>query len=335
MKRICLTLEDIAAYNNLMLAFYKAAQAKRFRTDVRAFSNRIDQNLNQLGGDIRRAKLPYGRYRSFEIYDPKQRLIHAACFEDRVFHHALMNLAGSILERAMSPTSYACRPGKGIHQAVKQVQHNLRRFEFYAKIDIDGYFASINHELALLVLRQRFKGMECLTQFQRILASYEASPGYGLPIGSLTSQYFANYFLDGLDRFLSSLSLVRAQVRYMDDIIWWCDSKQAVKETLQLIKQWLHEQRNLQIKPTVQIHHSKQGVTYCGFRVLRGVVRLSRRRKRRFQQRRQYWEQQYIHGVITAQQLQLAYASVHALCSGTDSLEWRKLNLHRHPPLTV
>jgi hypothetical protein len=148
-------------------------------------------------------------------------------------------------------------------------------------------------------------------------ASHVSTPQRGLPIGSLTSQYFANYYLDGLDRLLADSPAVRTHIRYMDDIIWWCDSREVAQETLQTIRDWLQQERGLQIKPNVQIQPSKQGVTYCGFRILQGAIRLSRRRKRRYQQRRQYWEQLYLNGKIDANQLQLAHAAVHAITAGT------------------
>lgn len=335
MKRTLITLEAIAEYKNLILAFHKAAKGKRHRRDVQAFLQHFDTNLNRLGDDIRAARLPYGKFRAFQIHDPKKRLIHAACFEDRIFHHALMNLAGEVLERAMMPTSYACRPNMGVHKAAQHVQQHLREYAYYAKIDISGYFAAIDHTRLLQVLLRRFKGAECTAQLQRIIASHESTPQRGLPIGSLTSQYFANYYLDGLDRLLASLPAVRAHLRYMDDILWWCDNRQAVVATLQTVKHWLQQERGLQVKPNVQIQPSKQGVTYCGFRILQGTIRLSRRRKRRYQQRRQYWEQLYLNGMIDANQLQLAHAAVQAIAAGTDSLAWRQENLRRHPPLSL
>ncbi len=335
MKRIHITLEAIAERDNLLRAFHKAAKGKRFRSDVQSFSRDLDTNLNLLGEDICHTFLPYGRYRSFQIFDPKKRLIHAACFEDRVFHHALMNLAGSVLERAMTPTSYACRPAMGVHKAVARVQQHLRKYAYYGKIDIDGYFAAISHTRLIQVLMCRFKGADMSAQIQRIVASYEPVPNRGLPIGSLTSQYFANYYLDGLDRFLAELPSVCAQVRYMDDVIWWCDSRLAVRHSLHCIKIWLTEQRDLSVKSTVQIQHSKHGVSYCGFRIMPGTIRLSRRRKRRYRQRRQYWEMLYLQGAIDARQLQLVYAAVEAISAGTDSLAWRQQNLRRHPPLAV
>ena len=322
MKRQFISLESIATYENLVLAFYKAAKGKRFRRDVQSFLEQFEKNIAQLSQDIINEKMPYGRYREFYIYDPKKRLIHAACFEDRIFHHAVMNRAGEILERSMSPTSYACRPQKGVHKASVRVQKNLQSYSYYVKIDISGYFAAIDHSQLMQVLQRRFKGQAFIEQLERIINSYEASSQQGLPIGSLSSQYFANYYLDGLDRYLENHSQVRAYVRYMDDIIWWCDSKLLAKKVLREVSHWLQQERHLIIKPSIQIQPSKQGVTYCGFRILQGAIRLTRRRKHRYQQRRKYWEAIYLQGVINAAQLQRVYASVHAITSNTDSKAW-------------
>lgn len=335
MKRLKITLEDIAERNNLAIALHKAARAKRHREQVKHFLTQAEQNLNQMASDILAEKMPYGRFREFTIYDPKERTIHAACFEDRIFHHAVMNHAAPVLERAMLPTTYACRPGMGVHRAAEQVQQNIRRYSWYGKIDIAGYFSNISHEKLLEVLLCRFKGMEFTRLLERLIRCHEFQSGKGLPIGSLTSQYFANYYLDGLDRFLQQHGDVRAHVRYMDDIVWWCDSKAQVKSVLDEVKNYLYEQRQLIIKPAIQIQRSSQGISYCGYRILLGTMKLSVRRKRRYQQRRLYWEREYMLGNITANQLQNAFAAVHSIAQGTDSLGWRRCNLQHHPPISV
>jgi hypothetical protein len=335
MKRIRIDLEDIAEQKNLTLALHRAARGKRLRPDVAAFLARADSALNQLNHDILARRMPLGRFRSFQILDPKKRMIHAACFPDRVFHHAVMNQAGPVLERAMGPNSFACRPGMGVHKAVRKVQKNLQKYSWYVKIDIKGYFADIRHDLVLQVLLRRFKGQEFRLQLQRILDSYATAPNMGLPIGSLTSQYFANFFLNDLDQLLDNDQRVRAQVRYMDDIVWWTDSKKTAKAVLRDVDCWLRELRGLTIKNTVQIQPVKQGITWCGFRVCQGTIRLSRRRKRNFQQRRRYWEQLFLDGRIDELQLQAGYTAVQAITAGTDSRGWQRENLHRHPPLML
>jgi len=333
MRRLSISLDEIAERKNVVLAFYKAAKGKRSRDNVRLFLQDFDRNINQLCDDILNAKLPYGNFRAFQIYDPKKRLIHAACFEDRIFHHAFINIAGEALERRMQDSSYACRQNKGVHKAAKAVQKNLQKYPYFVKIDIDGYFPSISHECLLSLLARCFKGTEILDQLSWIVKCYEVRQGYGLPIGSLTSQYFANYYLNALDCLLAEHLLVKANVRYMDDVIWWCETRTIAKQILQEVREWLRLERKLTVKSSVQILASKQGVSYCGFRISQGTVRLSRRRKRRYQERRLYWEKQYNNGTISTLELQQAYAAVHSVTEATDSLSWRRENLKRHPPI--
>lgn len=124
MKRLRIDLSEVAAYPNLCLAAWKAARGKRGRADVAAFTGALSRRIARLSQDIQDGVVPYGEGRDFFIHDPKRRLIHAACFEDRVLHHAIMNLAEPVFERALIPASYACRPGKGVHAAVREVQRN-------------------------------------------------------------------------------------------------------------------------------------------------------------------------------------------------------------------
>ncbi len=335
MKRSKIDLEDIAAFRNLADAAHKAARGKRTRPDVQAFFKRFDDNINEQAHAILVGQMPKGIFKRFIIHDPKKRLIHAACFEDRIFHHAVMNQAGPVLERAMTPTTYACRPGKGVHAAAQHVQTGIRRFPWYGKIDILGYFDTIDHQIMLALLARRFKGNDFLDTLQRIIDSYATAPGKGLPIGSLTSQHFANYYLDGLDRYILEQGAVRAHVRYMDDIIWWCDTKADAQSTLALVREYAAEKRLLNIKDSVQINRSSHGVTYCGYRILPGDMRLTRRRRRQYQVRRKAWEAAYLSGVIDERKLQNAYAAVHGVTAHADSLAWRKENLRRHPSIVI
>lgn len=335
MRRQYISLEEIADYKNLLTALYKASKAKRNRPVVQDFHYQLDRNLSSLSRDIMAGKLPYGRFKTFEIHDPKKRLIHAACFEDRVFHHAVMNIAGERLEKSMIYHSYACRPGKGVHKAIETVRKNLQRFKWFVKIDIASYFSQIDHAILLNLLKCRFKGSAFVGQLSRIISNCPDMVEKGLPIGSLTSQYFANYYLDGFDRFLSNHTHVLAMARYMDDVIWWCDSRNNAETVLTEAVDYLREKRLLSVKSDIQIQPSRVGVTYCGFRILQGVVRLSRRRKKALKQRRQYWEGQYKKGKISDLQLQTAYAAVHAIAQGADSLAWRQNQLQNKVPTDV
>jgi len=330
-KRETITLDDIASLKNLGLAAWKAARGKRGRADVVRFLAGSDRSLECLGRDTLAGLAPYGTYRSFLIHDPKTRLIHAASFEDRVLHHAILNLAEPVFERSLVPTTYACRPGRGVHRAVRQVQSNLRRFPWFGKVDIEGYFPSIDHRRLKELLARRFKGTPFLELLGRVIDSYEARPGTGLPIGSLTSQHFANLYLDGADRFLLAHPMVRAHVRYMDDILWWGEDKASVVNVLGELRTYLMDHRALAVKASAQVNRSAHGVTYCGHRVTTGAIRLSPRRKTRYRILRARLERDWCDGRIDGEELQRGYEAVHAITLHSDSAGWRRRHLALHP----
>jgi retron-type reverse transcriptase len=335
MKRTRIELEDIASLDNLACAVYKAGRGKRLRSDVCDFFRHFDDNIARLQSDINNAQMPYGRFKRFTIHDPKKRVIHAACFEDRVFHHAVMNLAEPTFERSLVPSTFACRPGKGSLAAVKQVQHAIRRYRWYVKVDIEHYFESIGHGLMLDLLKRRFKGQDFLALLARIIQGHHPSAGKGLPIGSLTSQHFANYYLDGLDRFIIERLPARAHVRYMDDVIWWVDDKKTAVQTLEEVTHYVEQNRRLKIKSSTQINRSRRGVSYCGYRILPGALRLSARRRRRYASHRRAWEKAWHMGLISDTKLQSAYDAVYAVTAHADSRSWRKGNLDRYPAYDV
>ena len=277
-------------------------------------------------------KFHWVKLKRFVIFDPKKRIIHAPCFNDRVFHHAVMNFIGPVLDRAMIEYSFACRKGKGVHAAAKQVQKNIRRYSWYVKIDILNYFESIDHHLLFQMLQRKIKGREVLNITKQIIAGYNTSPEKGLPIGTLPSQHFANYFLDKLDRYIIEKLHVNSYVRYMDDIIWWCNDKKDSKAILKNVIEYIEKNLMLEVKKNViQINKSTKGVTYCGFRIFPGKIRLTPRKQKRYTAMRNKWENAYRSGLINKIKLQSAYDSVNAITLHADSIEWKKQQLIRYP----
>ncbi len=331
MRRTRIDPAVVADYDNLAYAALKAARGKRTQPEVKGFFDRLDDHLASLANVIRVGDIPLGGYRRFQVYDPKPRLIHAPTFPDRVVHHALMNLMGSTFERTEVNSSFACRPGKGVLAAVHAAQRAIRRYPWYVKIDIQGYFDHIDHELLLDLLAQRFKGQGGLALLRRIVDSYHTLPDKGLPIGTLTSQHFANFYLDGLDRFLLEALRAKAHVRYMDDILWWCESKEQAKAQLDAVRVFAKEHRALTVKHNPQINRSARGVTFCGFRILPGALRLSRRRRECYHRGRAKWESAWLRGQISELDLQRAYAAVHSTVAHGDTLGWRCEQLRRFP----
>ncbi len=332
-RRSPVGLAAVANIETLSQAFWRASRGKGEREDVRHFAADLDGALVQLGRDILSGRAPEGRWTSFEIHDPKPRQILAPCFRDRVLHHALMAHMGPVLERALVHDTFACRPGKGTLAAVLRAQHHVRRSPWFVKADMRAYFASIEHPTLRGVLRRRFKDPGLLALCDRILERTPiVTPGRGLPIGSLTSQYFANAYLDGLDRFLleDQRAHVRAMVRYMDDVVWWCDTREAAKATLALATSFVAVERGLELKPSAMIGRSARGLPFLGFRVLPGALRLSLRRRRRYTAARARWEKAYVQGLVDDVGLQAGYASALGITAHARATAWRAAELERH-----
>ena len=334
-KRSSLSLLEIASLDTLAAAFHQAARGKRERPEVQAMSQTLDRELARLSSDILAGRVPDGHWDSFQIHDPKRRQILAPCFRDRVLHHALMIHAAPVLERALIADTFACRPGKGTLAAVKRAQQHLRRFPWFVKVDVRAYFASIDHHILRQVLRRRFKHSGVLSLCDRILLQTPCGAERGLPIGALTSQHFANTYLDALDRFLLESLQVRGMVRYMDDLVWWCDDGNQAKQTLHEAKQFVWRERRLVLKPTALLGRSDQGLPFLGFRILPGVLRLSLRRRRRYRAARARWEREYEERRVEETQLQAGYAAALGITAHADAVAWRRAELARKPPIDV
>ena len=205
MKRATDLYPRITERDNLRLGFYRALRGKRDRNDVREFASRLDANLSEMAIRLQSGAIAVGRCSQFTIHDPKRRIITAPCFPERVLHHAIMNVCEPEFERFLIDDTYACRRGRGRIAAVQRARGFSARFPVALKFDVRKYFDSISHELLMAQLRRRFKDGRLLDLFQKIVEAYQTEPGTGLPIGSLTSQHLANFYLAPFDRFVKEI----------------------------------------------------------------------------------------------------------------------------------
>ena len=331
MKRSRIGLADIADWHQLSAAYQRAARSAGDSPAVTRFAADLNRQLASMRQAMLEESLEVGNMSAFRIRDPKPRLIHAPCFRERVLHHAVMAAVGPVLERALVDDTYACRPGRGTLATVKRCQQHLRRFPWYAQIDIRQYFASIDHAVLIELLQRKFKDAGLLRLLRRIIQAYHSEPGKGLPIGALTSQHFANYYLAGLDRLLLETCRVQGLVRYMDDLIWFGPDRDAVRAALDQAEIYAREALKLTIKQPVRIGRSSQGLLFCGYRILPGALRLSRRGKRRYIAGRRRWETLYNTGQVDALALQRGYAAVLGATLHADAKAWRREQLRRCP----
>ena len=304
MKRHGQLMEAIAEPANLRLAFWKAAKSKRAKADCRAFQERLEENVASLRAELLSGSVAVGEYHTFTIYDPKERTICAASFRERVLHHALMNVCEPVLERAAIFDSYACRKGRGQQVAVRRATGYARQNGWFLKMDIRKYFDSIDQEVLRGLLARKFKDAGVLEVFDRILATYQTAPGQGLPIGNLTSQHFANYYLAPLDRFIKEGLQCRSYVRYMDDFVVWGETAAELREVWRQVEDFLTTELKLELKSNVMLNRTERGMDFLGYRIFPSDLRLARRSKRRFASKFRGYEREHRDGVWSELELQ-------------------------------
>ncbi|MCI0692712.1 reverse transcriptase/maturase family protein [candidate division KSB1 bacterium] len=300
---------QICSFENLLLAAHQAAAGKRFRPDVLAFFNDLEGNALRLLRELRTQTYQPGGYESFYIYEPKKRLISKAPFRDRVVHHALINVIGPLFERRFIYDSYANRVGKGTHAAIRRLQQFMRQAKYVLKIDLRQYFPSIDHGILKREIRRVIDDAETLWLIDKIIdgsnPQIEANWYFsgddlftpferrrGLPIGNLTSQFFANIYLNPFDHFVKEQLRCRFYLRYVDDAALLDDSLQRLATLAPPMQNFLNDFRLKLYLEKYQIRPVHSGQRFLGqmvfprYRLLVPEnVRRFARRMRRFQEK--------------------------------------------------
>jgi retron-type reverse transcriptase len=274
----------IVTPENLREAFWKARKGKDGQPEVEALRENLDDKLIALRNELLEGEVRVGEYHYFTIYDPKERVICAASFRERVLHHALMNVCHPVFERFQLDCSYATRPKKGTYAALEKARSYNARYRWFLKLDVRKFFDSIDHEVLLGLLRRKIKDKQLLDVFGKIVGSYSVAPGKGLPIGNLTSQYFANYYLAFLDHFVKEQLQHRPYVRYMDDMVLWSNDKRELQRLGKEVASYLRQQLKLELK-IYQLNRAELGLHFLGYRLHDGEIRLAGRSKRRFKKK--------------------------------------------------
>ena len=325
-RRQRIELADVAASPNLDAALWAAARGKHARPDVAAFVADAPAHLARVQQALLAGRLPDGRLRVFAIQDPKPRLIHAAPFADRVAHHALMRLMEPRLEQALVPTSFACRPGLGLHAALLHAQRRMlaQPAGWVVKLDVWHCFPQLPHHAVLALLARRFKG-GALRLAEAIVRGFEALPGSGcgLPIGSLTSQHFANQYLGEIDRFALAQPACTGHARYMDDVLLWCASRDHALALADAVAGFCGASLGLRLKPPV-LAPVQAGLAFCGMRLGPHGLRPGRRRQRAWAGRWRALKADWQAGALDEAQAQQRCEVLRALCLPARPLAWQR-----------
>jgi retron-type reverse transcriptase len=304
--------EQLTDWENLWLAYHNAARGKRGRQTTAAFELLLADNLLALQAELEAHTYRPGEYCSFYIHEPKRRLISAAPFRDRVVHHALCHLTTPYFESRFIPESFANRIGKGTHRALDCCQRYARRFQYVLQCDVVQFFPSIDHailrteldkmlpdgSLGWLIDRILESGRGVLAEqyqmvyFPQDAPTKDAGQGLfaalrprGLPIGNLTSQWWANIYLNGFDHFVKRELGCRGYLRYVDDFLLFSDSKAELWRWREALVRRLERYRLTIHSETALPRPVWTGIPFLGFAIY-PEYRLLKKRKGIAYQRR-------------------------------------------------
>ncbi len=341
MKRYGNLWSQIVSFENLLNAARKAEKGKRYRENVLKFNDNIEYELLKLQQELSHQIYSPGEYKTFEIVEPKKRMISAAPYRDRVVHHALCNVIMPIFEKTFIHDSYANRIGFGTHRALRRFTGFLRNSRYILQCDIQKYFPSIDHEILKQKIRRKIKCQKTLWLIDTIIDHsnpQEPTPFYfenddlltpiqrrkGLPVGNLTSQFFANIYLNDLDHFIKEVLKIKQYVRYVDDFALFSNDKTFLKMARQQVEKYLTTVR-LKIHPIKsQLFRTQIGATFLGFRILQDKIRLKSESLRRAKHRLKQIQQNLAQGKITQEKAQQCVQSWVAHAEHANTWQLRK-----------
>lgn len=286
--------EKIISFQNLLKATKLAQRGKRFKPSTACFNFRMEEELLRLQQELTTKIYEPGQYHHFTVFEPKERIISAASYRDRVVHHAIHNILEPIFDPIFIFDSYATRKGKGTHAAINRFQAFAKICPYVLKCDVRQYFSSIDHEILKGLIRRKIACKDTLWLLDRIIDSHTSETSdhlplfhraVGIPIGNLTSQFFANIYLNGFDHYMKENLHCRFYVRYMDDfVIFHHDkgflqyAKESIRGYLAGLHLFLHEEK-------CRIYKTEKGVAFLGMVIFPFHRRLKRSNVVKFKKR--------------------------------------------------
>ncbi|MDE2144477.1 MAG: group II intron reverse transcriptase domain-containing protein [Patescibacteria group bacterium] len=316
--------QKITDFENVHDAYNKARLCKRYRGLILEFGYNLEKNLLGLQWELKTRRYKHGGYREFVVTDSKKRTIKAAPFRDRVVHHALCNIIEPILDKGFIYDSYACRKGKGTHAAVIRLESFIKSLRsvnerereretaggvariYCLKCDIRKYFDTIDHETLLQILGKKIKDRDILWLMREIV---ESNP-QGIPIGNLTSQLFANVYLNELDHFVKRELKERYYIRYMDDFLILGTNKRRLALIKERVRAYLGDRLKLELHPKkAEVFPIDRGIDFLGY-VIRGRRRFLRKSTvKRFMKKKRYYDRMIKDGKIPPLRIEKIRAS--------------------------
>lgn len=324
--------EKIISLENLFAAWDKFKSDKRSKRDVQAFEWNLEENMFQLYRDLRTKQYKHGTYSGFWIHDPKSRHIHKASVRDRVLHHAIFTVLNPIFEPSFISNSFSCRIGKGTHRGVKMLARSISSVGgngykpvFVLKCDVRKFFDTIDHFVLIQILDKKIKDADTMWLMREIVDSFDSKSSNlfehkGVPIGNLTSQLFANVYMNEFDQFIKHTLKVKHYFRYTDDFVIVSNNQKYLDGLIVPINTFLKENLSLILHPNkVFIRKFHQGIDFLGYIILPHHQQLRLKTKKRILNKLQRQIHEHKEGRISYEAVEQSLQSYLGVLSHADA----------------
>lgn len=275
-----MNFEQLFSVDNLFSSWLRFRRGKAKKRKVILFERHLEDNLQELSKKILIGDYKHSPYGQFEVFDAKRRTIHSAEIKDRIVHQAVYDYLVKIYEPIFIRDSFASRKRKGVDKAVSKAEFFLKNeFAwnygrcFALKCDVRKYFENVSHALLLEILKKQIGDEKIFAVMSEIVRSFEAADGKGLPLGNLTSQIFANVYLNELDKFVKNDLKWRKYLRYNDDLLFIGADKNRLREIKETVRNYLKNNLLLDApKDKISLRKFGWGVNFLGRIILPGAV---------------------------------------------------------------
>ena len=348
MTQFDICFEDIVDFQNLYQAYLNARKNKRYRGETLKYSAHVEEELINLQNELIWGTYKVGPYRQKEIREPKPRIIMALQFRDRVCQWALYQKLNPLFDKQFICDSYGCRVGKGTIAARKRLQYWLRKVQrsnkqyYILKLDISKYFYRIDHEILYNILKKKIKDTRILELLKKVIDCEDTPFGVpsgtmpenlpkdewiyhkGMPIGNLTSQMFANIYLNELDQYCKHKLKLHYYIRYMDDIIILWDDKKELHAIKDNIERFLNEKLRLELNKKTAIRPSYLPIEFVGAKISYSKIKLRKSTVRRMRRRIKHIMKAYQNGEMSFYEVNNVMQSYFGLLIHCDSDNLRR-----------
>jgi retron-type reverse transcriptase len=307
-------------FETLYIAYCNAKRGKRYRDEVLIFTANLEENLITLQNELIHKTYEVGKYREFFVNDPKRRLIMALPFRDRVVQWAVYYILNPIFAQGYISDSYGCIKDRGAHSGVNKLKYWLRKVNkspkkhYFLKLDISKYYYRVDHAVLLDIIRRKIDDADTMWLLDKIVNSEDKAFGLpqgltadetderlfdkGMPIGNLTSQMFANIYLNEVDQYAKRELRIRRYMRYMDDIVILSDDKNELHRWKQDIEGFLQDKLRLNLNNKTCIRPITLGIDFLGYKVWPTHIRLRKSSALKMKRRLKVIQHKYAKGEI-------------------------------------